>query len=154
MRSGIGFDVHPFDESRELVLGGVLIDGHAGLKGHSDADVVAHAITDAILGAAGLGDMGEHFPDTDEQWRGADSIEMLRTAVSHVKDAGFTVANADCTVIIERPKLAPHRAMMQKNLSDVVGAQVTVKASRAEGLGALGRVEGAACFAVALLVER
>ena len=155
VRVGQGFDVHPFsdDPDRALVLGGVAFPGERGLTGHSDADVVAHAVTDALLGAAGLGDIGQHFPDTDPAFAGADSIELLRRAVADVRAAGWVPGNVDCTVIAEAPKLAPRRPGMEDRLSDAVGAPVTVKGKRAEGLGALGRAEGIACFAVAI-VER
>lgn len=154
VRIGNGIDVHRFsDEDRPLVLGGVHFEGERGLAGHSDADVVAHAVTEALLGAAGLDDIGTLFPDTDERWRGADSIELLAEAVRRVHEAGWTPVNVDCSVIAERPKLAPHKAAMQQRLSDTVGAPVTIKGRRAEGLGALGRVEGIAAFATAL-VER
>lgn len=154
VRVGQGFDVHPFsdDAARPLVLGGVTFDGAVGLAGHSDADAVAHAITDALLGAAGLGDIGQHFPDTDPTLAGADSLDLLRRAVSDVRAAGWEPGNVDCTVVLEAPKLAPRRAEMEQRLSEAVGAPVTVKGKRAEGLGALGRGEGIACFAVALVV--
>lgn len=154
MRVGHGFDVHPFsdDAGRTLVLGGVELDG-PGLKGHSDADVVAHAIADALLGAAGLGDIGQHFPDTDPAWQGADSIELLRHVVGLVGKAGWRVGNVDCTVVLEAPKLAPHRERIQSVLGAVLGAPVSVKAKRAEGLGAIGRAEGIACWAIALLED-
>ena len=153
VRVGQGFDVHPFteDQSRPLVLGGVHFDGEPGLAGHSDADAVAHAVTDALLGAAGLGDIGQHFPDTDPELAGADSLDLLRRAVADVRAAGWSPGNVDCTVVLEAPKLAPRRAEMEERLSEVVGAPVTVKGKRAEGLGALGRREGIACFAVALV---
>jgi len=152
-RVGQGFDVHRFsdDASRPLVLGGVVLEGERGLAGHSDADVVAHAVADALLGAAGLGDIGQHFPDTDPQWAGADSMGLLRHVVGLVTDAGWTVANVDTSVVLEAPKLAPHRKVIQGALTAAVGAPVSVKAKRAEGLGALGRGEGIACWAVALL---
>jgi 2-C-methyl-D-erythritol 2,4-cyclodiphosphate synthase len=155
VRVGQGFDIHPFsdDPARRLVLGGVVLAGERGLAGHSDADVVAHAIADALLGAAGLGDLGQHFPDTDPAWAGADSLAILAGAVALVAGAGWSVGNVDCTVVLEAPKLAPHRAQMVANLAGVVGAGVSVKATRAEGLGAIGRGEGVACWAVAL-VER
>jgi 2-C-methyl-D-erythritol 2,4-cyclodiphosphate synthase len=155
LRIGQGFDVHPFsdDPERPLVLGGVLFADGPGLAGHSDADAVAHAVTDALLGAAGLGDIGQHFPDTDPTWAGADSVDLLRRAVADVRSAGWQVENVDCTVVLEAPRLAPHRPAMQTRLSDVVGAPVTIKGKRAEGLGALGRREGIACFAVALLTS-
>ncbi|MBW8825542.1 MAG: 2-C-methyl-D-erythritol 2,4-cyclodiphosphate synthase [Acidobacteria bacterium] len=152
MRVGLGFDVHPFaDDDRPLVLGGVTFEGERGLAGHSDADAIAHAVTDALLGAAGLGDIGEHFPDTDERWRGANSMRLLAAAVAMLADAGWSVTNVDCTVVLEQPKLAPRRAAVQDFLSEVVGAPVTVKGKRAEGLGALGRGEGVACWAIALV---
>jgi 2-C-methyl-D-erythritol 2,4-cyclodiphosphate synthase len=154
VRVGQGFDVHPFaDDERPLVLGGVRFDGERGLAGHSDADAIAHAVADALLGAAGLGDIGMHFSDTDPAFAGADSIELLRAVAVTVAGAGWTVANVDCTVVLERPKLAPRREAMQARLSEAVGAPVTVKGKRAEGLGALGRGEGVACWAVALLEQ-
>ena len=153
VRVGQGFDVHPFsdDPDRRLVLGGVLFEGASGLAGHSDADVVAHAVTDALLGAAALGDIGQHFPDTDPAWAGADSIGLLRLAVADVRSAGWEPGNVDCTVVLEQPRLAPRRDEMERCLSAAVGAPVTVKGKRAEGLGALGRGEGIACFAVAIV---
>ena len=158
-RVGLGFDVHPFsdDPSRRLVLGGVDLtddgtDGPGrGLAGHSDADVVAHAVADALLGAAGLGDLGAAFPDTDPAWAGADSIDLLARVARDVRAAGWSPVNVDCAVVLEAPKLAPHRVAMQERLSVAAGAPVTVKAKRAEGLGALGRREGIACWAVALV---
>ncbi len=154
-RVGMGFDVHPFaaDPGRLLVLGGVAFPGETPLRGHSDADVVAHAAADALLGAAGLGDIGQHFPDTDPAFAGADSIELLRRVAVLVRAEGWSVANVDCSVVTERPRLADRRAEMQTRLSEAVGAPVTVKGRRAEGLGAIGRGEGVACYAVAL-VER
>ena len=156
VRVGQGFDVHAFtdDPRRELVLGGAHFDGERGLSGHSDADAVAHACADALLGAAGLGDIGQHFPDTDPTWAGADSVALLREVASRVRAAGFEPGNVDCAVVCERPKLAPRRDEMQRNLSTAVGAPVTVKGNRAEGLGAIGRVEGIACFAVAVVTTR
>ncbi|MBU6328773.1 MAG: 2-C-methyl-D-erythritol 2,4-cyclodiphosphate synthase [Acidobacteria bacterium] len=153
VRVGQGFDVHAFstDPARVLVLGGVEFIGEAGLVGHSDADVVAHACADALLGAAGLGDIGQHFPDTDPQWAGADSIALLSEVAGRVRAAGFLPGNVDCAVVCERPRLAPHRDAMQERLSAAVGAPVTVKGNRAEGLGAIGRAEGIACFAVAIV---
>ena len=155
MRVGQGFDVHPFsdDPDRPMVLGGVVFDG-PGLVGHSDADVVAHAVTDALLGAAGLGDIGQRYPDTDEAFAGADSMALLADAAATVASEGWTVANVDCTVILEAPKLTPHQDEMQAVLTTAVGGPVTVKGKRAEGLGALGRQEGVACFAVALLLRQ
>ena len=153
VRVGQGFDVHAFstDADRVLVLGGVVFEGELGLIGHSDADVVAHAGADALLGAAGLGDIGQHFPDTDPAWAGADSIGLLTEVASRVRAAGFEPGNVDCAVVCEKPKLAPRRDDMQHRLTAAVGAPVTVKGNRAEGLGAIGRVEGIACFAVAIV---
>ncbi|MET0902556.1 MAG: 2-C-methyl-D-erythritol 2,4-cyclodiphosphate synthase [Acidimicrobiales bacterium] len=153
VRVGQGFDVHPFsdDPVRRLVLGGVTFEGGTGLVGHSDADAVAHAVIDALLGAAGLGDIGQHFPDTDPALADADSLEMLRQAAAAVRAAGWEPGNVDCTVVLEAPKLAPRRVEMEARLSDAVGAPVSVKATRSEGLGAIGRREGIACFAVALV---
>jgi 2-C-methyl-D-erythritol 2,4-cyclodiphosphate synthase len=155
VRVGQGFDVHPWSDEpgRALVLGGVVVPGERGLAGHSDADVVAHAVADALLGAAGLGDIGTHFPDTDSRWQGADSLTLLAQVVSLVQAEGWSVGNVDTTLVLEAPKLAPHKAAMEERLAEVVGAAVSVKAKRAEGLGALGRGEGVACFAVALLVR-
>jgi len=154
MRIGQGFDIHRFaDDDRPLVLAGVRIAGERGLHGHSDADAIAHAVSDAVLGAAGLGDIGEHFPDSDPQWKGADSMQILRQVVGKVRAAGWRVENVDVNVICERPKIAPHREEMQANLAAAVGAPVSVKGRRAEGLGSIGRVEGIACMAVALLVS-
>ena len=155
MRIGQGYDVHPFsdDPARPLVIGGVTFPEGPGLAGHSDADALAHAVTDALLGAAGLGDIGQHFPDTDARWAGADSIELLRAAVADVRAAGWQPQNVDCTVVLEAPRLAPRRAEMEQRLSSTVGAPVTVKGKRAEGLGALGRREGIACLAVALIAR-
>ena len=154
MRVGQGFDIHPFsdDPGRRLVLGGVVFDGQ-GLAGHSDADVVAHAVTDALLGAAGLGDIGQRYPDTDPAHAGADSMGLLADSVAAVWADGWEVANVDCTVVLEAPRLASRRTEMQEALAGVVGAAVTVKGKRAEGLGAIGREEGVACFAVALLIR-
>jgi 2-C-methyl-D-erythritol 4-phosphate cytidylyltransferase/2-C-methyl-D-erythritol 2,4-cyclodiphosphate synthase len=155
IRVGQGFDIHRFsdDPARVLVLGGVTFDGARGLHGHSDADAIAHAATDALLGAAGLGDIGEHFPDTDPQWKGVDSLVLLRHAARLVREQGWTVGNVDCSVVCETPKIAPHRAEMQRRLSEATGAPVTVKGRRAEGLGALGRQEGIACWANAVIVK-
>jgi 2-C-methyl-D-erythritol 2,4-cyclodiphosphate synthase len=151
MRVGIGFDVHPFDDGdKPLVLGGLRFDGR-GLAGHSDGDVLCHAVADALLGAAGLGDIGEHFPDTDPSLGGADSAELLARVAAMVRDAGWTPVNVDCSVVLDAPKLAPRRAELQARLSTVVGADVTVKGKRPEGLGALGRGEGIAAWAVALV---
>jgi 2-C-methyl-D-erythritol 2,4-cyclodiphosphate synthase len=156
VRVGLGFDVHPFsdDPTRPLVLGGVRLAGEPGLAGHSDADVVAHAVADAVLGACGLGDLGQHFPDTDPAWAGADSLAVLAQVRELAAAAGWSVGNVDCTVVLEVPKLAPHRHEMASLLGGAVGAEVSVKATRAEGMGAVGRGEGVACWAVALVQRR
>lgn len=156
LRVGHGFDVHAFgpDAGRPLVLGGVRFDGERGLAGHSDADVVAHAVADALLGAAGLGDLGEWFPSDDPAWAGADSLRLVADVVRRLGEAGWQAANVDCTVALERPRLARRRQAMQERLGEVVGAPVTVKATTTEGLGAVGRAEGIACWAVALLERR
>ena len=157
LRIGIGVDVHPFaaapvaDDDRVLTLGGVRFPGETVLVGHSDADAVAHAICDAVLGAAGLGDLGAHFPDTDETWRGADSLALLQRCVELVGAEGWRLVNADCTLVAERPKVAPAREAMVERLSRAAGGPVHVKATRPEGLGSLGRLEGLGCLAVALL---
>jgi 2-C-methyl-D-erythritol 2,4-cyclodiphosphate synthase len=154
VRVGLGFDIHPFtdDPARRLVLGGVSLEG-PGLAGHSDADVIAHAVADALLGAAGLGDLGGHFPADDQAWAGADSMGLLARVMAEVS-ATWQVGNVDCAVVLEAPRLAPHRAAMEAGLSRVVGGAVSVKPKRAEGLGPLGRGEGIACWAVALLESR
>lgn len=155
-RVGFGFDAHRFsdDPARVLIMGGVTIEQSCGLEGHSDADVVAHAICDALLGAAQLGDMGEHFPDTDPKWKGADSIAMLSHVNSLIETTGMQISNVDCTVLAEKPKLAAYKPSMQERLSQTVGAPVSIKATRAEKMGAIGRAEGVACWAVALLEVR
>lgn len=154
-RVGLGFDVHPFsdDPERPFILGGVTFEGERGLTGHSDADAAAHAVADALLGAAGLGDIGQHFPDTDAKWKGADSIVLLREIALRVRAAGFEIGNVDCTVITEGPRLALQRDAMQANLTEAIDAPVTVKATRPESLGALGRREGLACLAVAIVSQ-
>lgn len=153
-RVGLGFDIHPFsdDADRRLILGGVVLPG-PGLVGHSDADAVAHAVTDALLGAAGLGDIGTRFPDDDPAYADVDSIDLLSRVVLMVSGR-WEIGNVDVSVVLEAPKLAPHREAMERRLGEVVGAPVSVKAKRAEALGALGRREGIACFAVALLMPR
>ena len=157
IRIGLGYDVHRLVEDRALILGGVTIPHTHGLLGHSDADVLAHAITDALLGAASLGDIGAHFPDTDPQWKGADSLKLLAASVARVAVAGFAVGNVDATVVMQRPKLRPHIDAMRTNLARVLGvdmAQVSVKATTNETMGFVGREEGVAVHAVALLVGR
>ena len=153
VRVGLGIDTHRFAAGRRLILGGVEIPHTHGLQGHSDADVLAHAITDAILGAAALGDIGRHFPDTDPEWKDADSIELLRGAVALVRETGWTVEFGDATVVLERPKLLPYREAMMERLSEAVGAQVHVKATTGERMGFVGREEGVAALAVATLVR-
>jgi 2-C-methyl-D-erythritol 2,4-cyclodiphosphate synthase len=151
---GFGYDTHRLVAGRPLIIGGVHVEHDVGLEGHSDADVLTHAIIDAILGAAGLGDIGEHFPDTDERWRGADSIDLLRRAGELVAGEGLRVVNVDATVVLERPKLAPHRAAMRGRLAAALGLDeraVNVKATRGEGMGFVGRGEGASALAVASL---
>jgi 2-C-methyl-D-erythritol 2,4-cyclodiphosphate synthase len=156
LRVGQGFDIHRFtdDPARILVLAGCRFDGERGLEGHSDADAIAHACSDALLGAAGLGDIGMHFPDTDPAWKGADSLTLLAHVIGLITADGWATSNIDCAVVCERPKLAPRRDEMQAKLTDIVGAPVTIKGNRAERLGAIGRNEGIACFATALLVRR
>jgi 2-C-methyl-D-erythritol 2,4-cyclodiphosphate synthase len=143
---GIGYDSHRFAAGRRLVLGGVEVDHPRGLAGHSDADVLTHAVIDAILGAAGGGDIGTMFPDDDEQWRGADSIDLLRTVVGTV--AG-PILNVDATVICEEPRLGPYREEIERTIADATSARVSVKATSNEGMGWIGRGEGIACIAVA-----
>jgi 2-C-methyl-D-erythritol 2,4-cyclodiphosphate synthase len=150
VRTGIGIDSHRFEEGRRLVLGGVEIPFERGLAGHSDADVLAHAIADALLGAAGLGDIGQLFPDTEAAWKDADSMELLRDVVARVQAAGFELVHVDATVMLEKPKLAPHREAIETSLEAVLGS-VNVKATTGEGMGFVGRGEGAAALAVATL---
>jgi 2-C-methyl-D-erythritol 2,4-cyclodiphosphate synthase len=154
LRTGLGYDCHAFVEGRRLVLGGVEIQHTHGLAGHSDADVLTHAIIDALLGAAGLGDIGQHFPDKDERYRDADSLWLLRTSVELVREAGLAVVQVDGTVVIEQPQIAPHREAMRAALARALGISerhVNVKATRGEGMGFIGRGEGAAALAVATL---
>ena len=151
-RVGIGVDAHALADGVPLVLGGVALDHPRGLAGHSDGDVLAHALTDALLGAAGLGDIGALFPSDDERYRGADSIELLREAYGQVRDAGWTLVNADCVLVGQEPKIAPHREQMRARLSDAVGGgEVNVRATTTDHLGFTGRGEGLAAHAVALL---
>ena len=157
IRVGQGFDVHRFAdapvEGRVLVLGGVQFPGEPVLAGHSDADVIAHAAADALLGAAGLGDIGQHYPDTDPAWKGADSLRILADVAAKVTALGWRIGNIDCSVVCERPKLAPVRDEMVRNLSTAAGAPVSVKGRRAEGLGAIGRREGIMCLASAVITK-
>jgi 2-C-methyl-D-erythritol 2,4-cyclodiphosphate synthase len=148
MSVGIGYDSHRFAEGRRLVLGGVEIEHPRGLAGHSDADVLAHAVIDALLGAAGMGDIGTLFPDDEDRWRDADSIDLLRTVVGTVSGR---IVNVDATLVCEEPRLAPHRAEMERILAEVTSARVSVKATTNEGMGWIGRGEGIACIAVALV---
>jgi 2-C-methyl-D-erythritol 2,4-cyclodiphosphate synthase len=152
--SGIGYDSHRLAPGRKLILGGVEIPGELGLAGHSDADVLTHAVIDALLGACGLGDIGQHFPDSDERYRDADSLELLAAVLPLVHAQGLELVNVDATVVMERPKLAPHREAIRETLAAVLGlapARVNVKASTGEGIGFVGRGEGVAAFAVASL---
>jgi 2-C-methyl-D-erythritol 2,4-cyclodiphosphate synthase len=148
MRVGIGYDVHPFAEGHRLVLGGVEIEHARGLEGHSDADVVTHAVIDAVLGAAGLGDIGTQFPPSEDEWRDADSIDLLRTVLGQLPGS---IVNVDATVICEEPRLSEHRLEMERSLTAAAGAPVSVKATTNERLGWLGRGAGIACMAVALV---
>jgi 2-C-methyl-D-erythritol 2,4-cyclodiphosphate synthase len=147
-RSGIGWDSHRLAEGRDLILGGVRLEHDRGLHGHSDADVLTHAVIDGLLGAAGLGDIGQHFPDTDPAFAGADSLDLLRRAVELAREAGFVPTYADATVVLERPKLGPSRASIAANLAEALGAAVNVKATTGEGIGFVGREEGVAALAV------
>ena len=156
MRIGHGYDVHKLVEGRDLILGGVKIDHHLGLLGHSDADVLLHAVSDALLGAAGLGDIGKHSPDTDPQYKGADSLKLLQIVALRVKEAGYRVSNIDVTMIAQRPKLRPHIETMERNIAAAVGvdvSRVNVKATTEERLGFTGAEEGMSCHAVCLLEE-
>ncbi|MCD7727264.1 MAG: 2-C-methyl-D-erythritol 2,4-cyclodiphosphate synthase [Ruminococcus sp.] len=157
MRIGHGYDVHRLCEGRKLILGGVLIPFEKGLLGHSDADVLLHAIMDAMLGAAALGDIGKHFPDTDERYKGADSIELLRQVTEILKENGFSVSNIDCTICAQAPKLSPFIENMRKNIADAVNVQtecVSVKATTEEGLGFTGSGEGISAHAVCLIEKK
>ncbi len=157
VRVGQGFDIHRFvdesDTNRKLILGGVHFVNERGLVGHSDADVIAHSVAEAILGACGLGNIGEHFADTDPKWKDVDSLQILANVSKMARDNNFEIGNIDCSVICEQPKISVHRDEMQKKLSAAAGAPVTVKGRRAEGLGALGRSEGIACWAVAVVTQ-
>jgi 2-C-methyl-D-erythritol 2,4-cyclodiphosphate synthase len=154
VRSGLGYDSHRLVAGRPLVLGGVEVASELGLQGHSDADVLTHAVIDALLGAAGLGDIGMHFPDSDERYRDADSIELLRTAVAVVRAAGYAIVNVDATVVLEAPKLGDARARMRERLAAALAVDpqaVNVKATSGEGIGFVGRAEGVAALAIATL---
>jgi 2-C-methyl-D-erythritol 2,4-cyclodiphosphate synthase len=154
---GIGYDSHRLADGRRLMIGGVELEHDRGLAGHSDADVLAHAVIDALLGAAGMGDIGEHFPDTDERWRDADSMGLLEQVVASIRERGIELVNVDCTLVMERPKLGQHRAAIRESLAATLAIdvqRVNVKASTGEGIGFVGRGEGVAALAVASLHER
>jgi 2-C-methyl-D-erythritol 2,4-cyclodiphosphate synthase len=154
VRSGIGYDSHRLVEGRELVLGGVLVESELGLDGFSDSDVLTHAVIDALLGAAALGDIGMHFPDSDERYLGADSIELLRVAVGRVREAGYAIVNVDATLALEAPKLGGARQRMRERLAEALGISldaVNVKATTGEAIGFVGRGEGAAALAIATI---
>ena len=156
MRIGHGYDSHRFAAGRRLILGGVEIPAERGLDGHSDADAVAHAVTDALLGAAGLGDIGRHFPPSDAQWKDADSIELLRRVARLLAEHGWSAVNVDVTVVAESPRIGPYASAMQVCLAEAIGAepeQISVKGKSNEGLGWIGRGEGIAAFAVALITR-
>jgi 2-C-methyl-D-erythritol 2,4-cyclodiphosphate synthase len=149
---GIGYDTHRFAAGRRLILGGVEIPHERGLDGHSDADVLTHAVIDALLGAAGLGDIGEHFPDSEERWRDADSMELLATVVTTVAAAGYDIVNVDCTILMEAPRLGPHKPAIRARMASVLGlseTRVNIKATTGEGMGFIGRGEGVAALAAA-----
>jgi 2-C-methyl-D-erythritol 2,4-cyclodiphosphate synthase len=149
---GIGYDTHRLAVGRRLILGGVEIPHERGLDGHSDADVLTHAVIDALLGAAGLGDIGEHFPDSEERWRDADSIELLQTVVATIADAGYEIVNVDCTIVMETPRLSSYKPAIRARLAAALGlpeARVNVKATTGEGVGFVGRGEGVAALACA-----
>lgn len=156
LRTGIGYDVHRLAAGRDLIIGGVKIDFHLGLLGHSDADVLLHALTDAMLGASGLGDIGQLFPDTSADWKGADSLELLRFAYDKIQSAGFSVISLDSVVICDRPKLLPHIPAMKRNIADALGLEVSrigIKGKTSEKLGFVGAEEGIEAYATALLVS-
>ncbi len=157
MRIGHGYDVHKLIVGRPLILGGVKIESNVGLLGHSDADVLIHAIMDSLLGAAALNDIGKHFPDTDEKYRGISSIKLLEKVKSLISDAGYTVGNADITVIAQRPKIAPYIPAMRKNIAETLDIdieRVNIKGTTTEKLGFVGRCEGIACEAVCILYRK
>lgn len=154
MRIGHGFDAHRLVEGRKLILGGVDVPFEHGALGHSDADVLAHAISDAVLGAAALGDLGGHFPDTDERWKNADSMELLHHCAAEVRREGYRIENIDATIVVQRPKLAPFIMRMRENIAGRLGlslGQISVKAKTSEGMGYTGDGSGIAAFAVALI---
>lgn len=157
VRIGIGYDVHPFVKDRPLMLGGVKIPYHLGLGGHSDADVLLHAICDALLGAAGLGDIGRHFPDTDPKYKGISSMVLLQKVLEMINQAGYAVGNIDVTVVAQKPRVAPYRDQMVRTIAQATGlksSQLNVKATTTEGLGFTGREEGIAVYAVCLIYKK
>jgi 2-C-methyl-D-erythritol 2,4-cyclodiphosphate synthase len=157
IRIGNGYDVHRLTTERKLILGGVDIPHHMGLQGHSDADVPVHALMDSMLGAAGLGDIGRLFPDNDERYRGISSMALLRTVVVLIKEKGFTLSNADMTIVAQKPRLAPYIPQMRQNIADCAGVKpevINIKATTEEGLGFTGKEEGIAAYAVCLLEQR
>ena len=157
MRIGHGYDVHRFSENRKLILGGVEIAYEKGLLGHSDADVLVHALMDSILGALAKGDIGKHFPDTDEKYKGADSMKLLQKVCEMMREEGYELSNADCTVIAQAPKLAPHIDKMRENIASVAKCDmslINVKATTEEKLGFTGRLEGISAHAVCLIVKK
>jgi len=156
-RIGLGYDVHPFEEGRELILGGVKIDSKKGLKGHSDADVLLHSITDALLGSLALGDIGTHFPDTDPAFKDADSSLLLQKSYRLIKDHGYVLVNADVTVIAENPKLNPYMDKIRKRVAEILScleSQISIKATTSEKMGFVGREEGIAVHAIVLVEEK
>ena len=156
MRVGIGYDIHAFDPGRTLALGGMKVPGAWGLRGHSDADVLLHAVADALLGAAALGDLGDHFPDTDPQWKDVPSAVILTEVLTKVRARGFTLVNVDATVVAERPRLTPHKAQIRERMAFLLGLgvdHVSLKAKTNEGMGTIGRGEGIAAMVVVLLEE-
>jgi 2-C-methyl-D-erythritol 2,4-cyclodiphosphate synthase len=157
IRMGFGYDIHAFAEDRKLILGGVEIPFERGLKGHSDADVLIHAVCDALLGALALGDIGKHFPDTDPKWKDADSKIFLKETNKLVRENGYLINNIDSTIVLQRPKIAPFIEKMRSNLADVLDLgidQISVKATTSEGIGFVGREEGAAAFATVLIMSK
>jgi 2-C-methyl-D-erythritol 2,4-cyclodiphosphate synthase len=157
MRIGFGYDIHPLTEDRPLIIGGVTIPFNKGLQGHSDADVMAHAVADALLGAAGLGDIGEHFPDNDQCYKDYDSMRLLEEVERKIAFNKFRIANIDIMLVLQEPKIAPYKQQMRENMAKrlfITIEQVNVKATTGEGLGFIGRGEGAVCYAVALLLPK
>lgn len=156
-RTGIGFDVHAFSEGRKLIIGGIEIPFEKGLEGHSDADVLLHAICDAMLGALALGDIGIHFPNTDSKWKDADSSMLLKHVISLVDEKGYELGNLDCVLAMEKPKISPYLVQITKKLSSILRVdvdQISIKATTTEKLGFIGRTEGVASFATVLLVKK